>query len=175
MSVRVAVIDSLAPDGSDRLGHGAAVAATIRRWAPAAEIVPVQIFTDRLLCGIEALTGAIEWCARERVSIANLSIGTMNSMHAEALDRAVREARESGVTLVAAYGWLPGDLNGVIAVDVDPALSGPGFRTREVRGKRILVCSDESAARQRGLSFAVANGTGLLAGGLISGIRETLK
>jgi subtilisin family serine protease len=163
--MRVAVLDSLAADGTDRLGHGSAVAATIRRSAPDVEIVPVQIFRDRLLCGVDELARAIEWCGESGIELANLSIGTANPLHGEALARAVQRA--SGVAIVAAHGWLPGNLDGVIAVDMDARLAGPEFRVREVAGRRVMVCSGESGTGLYGVSFAVANATGLLAGGVV--------
>jgi hypothetical protein len=166
-------MDSLAADGTDRLGHGSAVAATIRRSAPDVEIVPVQIFRERLLCGVEELVGAIEWCAENNIDYANLSIGTANPLHAEALARAVERA--GGVAIVAAYGWLPGNLEGVIGVDMDARLAGAEFRVREVGGRRVVVCSGESVGAECGVSFAVANATGLLAGGVGSVRRGTVE
>ncbi len=158
MSVRVAVIDS-GIGAEDDLGHGTAVASLIRQRAPGAELCSVKIFDKRLACGIGALVRAIEWCASHDIHIANLSVGTANPLHAEVLLSAVEKARSAGVTVVSAYGWLPGDLESVVAVDDDRTCPPGGYRIRNMKGRRILACSGAS----QGVSFAVANASGLLA------------
>lgn len=158
MSVRVAVIDS-GIGADDRLGHGSKVASIIRQHAPDADLVSVRIFEDRLACRIETLVAAIQWAARNGIDIANLSVGTPNPSHAESLLQAVQVARTAGVAIVAACGWLPGNLPGVIAVDEDRTCPFGTWRTRMSQGRRVVACSSEL----RGVSFAVAAATGHLA------------
>ncbi len=154
----MAVIDS-GIGAEDRLGHGTAIAAVILKKAPKAELSSFKIFDDRLACRIEALVRSIEWCAEHAIDIANLSVGTPNPSHAEVLLDAVEKARAAHVTIVSAYGWLPGNLHPVIAVDEDRTCPPNSFRTRSVNGRRILACSGYS----KGVSFAVASATGFLA------------
>lgn len=147
-------------DCLDRIGHGTSVAATILGHAPQAELIPVKIFDRSLVCRIEHLVESIEWCAENAVDIVNLSVGTANPMHAHALAQAVARTRAAGVTVVSAYGWLPGSLHPVIAVDEDRTCPEGQFRVRTTAaGRRILACMGNG----KGVSFAVANATGLLA------------
>jgi subtilisin family serine protease len=97
--VRVAVIDSgitpCAETGpvaggisfvdetwTDRLGHGTWVAATIREYAPEADLFAVKIFGRRLETTMETLLRAMQWAEREGMDIANLSMGTREALPA---------------------------------------------------------------------------------------------
>lgn len=162
-------------DDQDRVGHGTAVAATILEHAAAhLELYSVKIFDRTLACRIDLLVRAIEWCANNAIYLANLSVGTPNPSHAGPLARAVEQARSAGVIVVSAHGWLPGNLDGVIAVDEDRTCPRDKFRMRKVNGRSILACSGRPPAGDlKGISFAVANATGLLAGAL--GTAETLR
>src|SRR5689334_13126946 len=50
-------------DWVDRLGHGTAVAGAIREKAPAARLLAVKLFHDRLATNVDALARGIEWAA----------------------------------------------------------------------------------------------------------------
>ena len=164
-------------DFSDRLGHGTAVAATIREKAPAATLVSVKVFDDTLRTTGPALVAAIRWAAAARVTIINLSLGTTNRAHAEALAAAVADAAPAGALIVAAApdgesDWLPGGLAGVIGVEADHISPRDAFELREVSASRVRIGASSrprpapgvTAARQfQGPSFSVANVSGLLA------------
>jgi hypothetical protein len=182
--VRVAVVDSgsnlydaiagglplAGVDLQDSLGHGTAVAATILDQNPALKLYIVRIFAERLACHVELLARAIDWCAANRMDVANLSMGTQDHGHAAVLQAAVDEASRRGTLVVSAYGWYPGALAGAIAVDEDRTCPYGEVRSRLVRGRRILTAPGASAGgRMHGISFAVANATAaivrLLSGG----------
>lgn len=167
------------PDYLDRLGHGTAVAAAIHEKAPTARLFVVKIFESGLATNIEALIGAIEWATAERVRLVNLSVGTYRAEHAPRLRQAVDRAQAAGVTLVAAapqegVQWLPGALDGVVGVQLDWNVPRERCEVEEVGGR--FLCRASGYPRTipgvppernlRGLSFAVANVTGWLAGAL---------
>ena len=167
---------NLQADFVDRLGHGTAVTAVIREKAPAAEILIAKVFDRELATTGVALAAACEWAARQRADLVNLSLGTTNVQHAEALTAAVAQLRARGTAIIAAgaedgVAWLPGILPGVWSVNLDWRL--PRDQCRVVTGGRDFSFFASGFPRPipgvppeknlKGLSFAVANVTGLLA------------
>jgi subtilisin family serine protease len=167
-------------DFVDRLGHGTAVAAAIREKAPGATLIAVKVFDRELKATADALVAAIDWAVASRVDLINLSLGTANAAHAAPLSAALERATAAGAWVVAAGAsegvqWLPGTLPGALAVALDWT----------VPRERAFVEVDDSVAPRRlsirasgyprpipgvppernlkGVSFAVANATGLLA------------
>jgi len=106
-------------DYTDRLGHGTAVTAVIRALAPEAELYAVKVFHDRLSTNIETLVRAIDWSIDNKMNLVNLSLGTSKQDHAPLLQAAITRAIAGKVKIVAAKGWLPGDLPGVVPVALD--------------------------------------------------------
>ncbi len=164
-------------DVIDRLGHGTAVAAAIRDQAPACELLAVKVFDRRLTTTAAALVGGITWAAAARAHFINLSLGTTNHAHREALAAAVAQAQQAGAVIVAAapepdLPWLPGDLPGVIAVEVDwdcprdecvVTVGSDGAVRVRASGYPRPIPGVPVEQNLRGVSFAVANATGLLA------------
>ena len=163
-------------DYIDRLGHGTAVAAVIREKAPAAEILIAKVFDRELAASGQALVAACEWAVRERADLVNLSLGTTNQEHAEALAGVVSRMRGAGIVVVAAgpqdgVAWLPGTLPGVWSVTLDWTLPRDWCRmvvedgglTFEACGYPRPIPGVPPGKNLKGLSFAVANVTGLLA------------
>jgi hypothetical protein len=166
------------PGAEDRLGHGTAVAGAIREKARDAALVPVRIFERSLNTTAVALTAAIRWAAAQHVAIINLSLGTATQDHAAALDAALRDAAAEGAVVVTAApqqgrAWLPGALPGVIAVQADwtcprdacevyPVDAAAGALIRASAHPRPIpgIPPDRNFS---GVSFAVANATGLIA------------
>jgi hypothetical protein len=164
------------PDYTDRLGHGTAVTAVIREKAPGAEIFAIKIFHESLATRIEPLLAALDWCVGHRMNLINLSLGTNNPAHEAPLREAVSRIRGTGSFLIAAgeedgVRWLPGALPGVIAVELDWECPRDAYRTATVGGRTIFRASGFARPipgvpldrNIKGLSFAVANVTGLLA------------
>ena len=172
-----------APDGReeadyvDRLGHGTAVTAVIREKAPEAPIFAVKVFHDSLATHIDSLLEALDWSARNDMHLINLSLGSDNPRHAAALRAAVDGLVGQGIKLIAAYEdsgvrWLPGCLAGVIPVVLDWDCPREGCRTSRLPDGRTLYHASgfprpiPGVAPERnvkGISFAVANVTGLIA------------
>jgi subtilisin family serine protease len=151
-------------DYGDALGHGTAVAAAIRQWAPDVELYAVKVFDRRLSATIETLVRALEWCHREAMDIVNLSLGTANEAHRERF----LEVIDGGALVVSPAQTLPGSMRGGIAVEADEACPRDKFRycdgkfyaspyPRPIPGVPV-------EHNFRGVSFAVANVTGLAAG-----------
>jgi hypothetical protein len=164
-------------DCIDRLGHGTAVAAVIREKAPDAEILVAKVFDRTLTTTAEALVAAIEWATLRQAALINLSLGTTNPDHADAFERAVSAAHVAGARIVAAAPqagahWLPGALLDVIGVELDWTIARDVCRL-EVTGEGVTRIAASGFPRPipgvppeknlKGLSFAVANATGLLA------------
>ena len=175
--VGVSAAGALEDDYVDRLGHGMAVTAAIREKAPGAELLVARVFDRRLDTSVEALAAAVRWGIAEGAHLINLSLGTANDQHESVLGAVVAEAREAGAWVVAAgphdtVRWLPGSLDDTIGVTLDwtqprescviEARGRAGFGVR-ASGFPRPVPGVPPERNLRGLSFAVANATGLLA------------
>ena len=179
----VSLVEGADPvDFVDRNGHGTAVTAAIREKAPAAEIIAIKIFDRTLAASAHGLARAIERAADEGADLINLSLGTTNPAHAELLQATVTRARVHGALVVSAgeqagVPSLPGSLRGVVAVSVDwdidrdevavEAASADAIRLRASGYPRPIP----GVSRERnlkGISFAVANATGVIARALRS-------
>ncbi len=167
--------DGLHSDASDALGHGTAVAAAIREKAPDAELIPVRVFDRTLATTASALCDAIVWSASEGVRLINLSLGTRNPAHRLLLEAAIATAEASGSIVVAALAWegepcLPGSLPGAIGVLAAHDCPRDALQLDSALG-RVLYASPfprpipgvPVESNLSGVSFAVANATGLLA------------
>lgn len=183
----VAIDDQGAVGGdlTDRLGHGTAVAAAIQEKAPDATLLAVKVFDRELQTTGRALVEAIRWAVTSRVSIVNLSLGTLNRDHEAALAAAVAEATAAGALIVAASPddgaiWLPAAIAGVIGVsaaglprdtcEIERRADG-AIRAR-ASGLPRPIPGVPPARNVQGTSFAVANTTGLLALALEEGYRR---
>jgi subtilisin family serine protease len=164
-------------DYVDRNGHGTAVAAAIREKAPGAALIAVKIFDRALAATADDLARAIEWAAAQRVDLINLSLGTTNPQHAGRLQRVIMAARVAGAAVVTAAeqeglpSW-PGTLRHVIAVDVDwqcergnLIVDAASFDTVRLRacGYPRPIPGVAPERNLKGVSFAVANATGVIA------------
>ena len=180
------VSDDASDDYVDRLGHGTAVFAAIQEKAPAADIFAVRVFEDRLRTSTRALVAAIDWAAERRIRVVNLSLGTLREEHAGMLGEAVERLAEAGGVVVAAAEadgrrWWPGSLPSAIGVVMDAKCPrqcvevrahGQGGDTVESLGDGWVVAASPYPrpipgvpveANLNGISFAVANVTGVLA------------
>jgi subtilisin family serine protease len=165
------------PDYVDRLGHGTAVAAVIREKAPAAELFCIKVFDRELAATGKALVAAIEKAIEHHAAIINLSLGTQNRDYEAALVSVIDEAVKAGVIVIAAGAqdgvrWLPGALPAVWPVMLDWSIAREECRVT-LRAGAAPVCFASGYPRPipgvppernlKGLSFAVANVTGLVA------------
>ncbi len=189
MSVRVGIVDSgvnpnhphvgqvmggvfLHAEGEstdfvDRIGHGTAVAGVIHEKAPAAEIFAVRIFDRRLAANIDTLMRGLDWCLAHGIHIVNLSVGTANDQHRSRFEDFLQRAHSQGVFVVSAANMLPGMLEGAIGVDSAPECNRDTVRFQN----GIFLASPYPRSipgvprefNLHGISFAIANCTGLLA------------
>ncbi len=125
--------------------------------------------------------------SRPASHLINLSLGTANTAHEARLTAALRRAADAGVCLVAAAEqdgtrWLPGSLPQAVGVTLDWAcprdqaeveVTDDG-RLRRVRlrasGYPRPIPGVPPERNLKGLSFAVANATGLLCRHLSRGL-----
>ena len=164
-------------DYIDRNGHGTAVAAAVREKSPAAELVAVKIFDRELATTATLVAEAIAWAAGQRVDLINLSLGTTNPAHTALMQRALDAARAARAVVVAAAEQgglpsLPGSLQPVIAVAVDwqcprdqviVEAAGPNHIRLKASPYPRPVPGVPPERNLRGISFAVANATGIVA------------
>ena len=163
-------------DYVDRLGHGTAVTAVIREKAPLAEIFVAKVFDRELAATGAALVAACDWAIQQHADIVNLSLGTITRAHAPALTAAVSRMRRGGAVVVAAGEqdgvlWLPGTIPGAWSVTVDWSLPRDQCRV-VIDGREFSFLASgfprpipgvPTEKNLKGLSFAVANVSGLLA------------
>ena len=164
-------------DYVDRLGHGTAVTAAIKEKAPDAEIFAIKVFDRELAATGRALVAGCEQALAANAHIVNMSLGTANRDHEAALEQVVHRLAEQGAVIVAAgeqdgVRWLPGAIAGVWAVTLDwrvprdtcrlDRLSAAGAKF-SASGFPRPIPGVPPARNLKGLSFAVANVTGLLA------------
>ena len=151
-------------DFIDRLGHGTAVTAAIReKTGHDAELYAVRVFDQRLSANIDTILRALEWCTGQHMDLINLSLGTSNAAHREPFERVLNGAP----LVVGAAHSLPGDLPGVIGVAPDAECPRDSYRYQD----GVFYASPFPRAipgvpperNLNGVSFAVANMTGLIA------------
>lgn len=173
---------ALTPDGrehkdlTDRLGHGTAVTAAIQEKAPGARVHLARVFHDELATSARTLAKAIEWAGERGCRVANLSLGTPRERRIEVLQPAVDRAAQHGTLVIAAYSHegelqFPGSLPGALGVCLDWDLSRHEIRIGRRDGRRVLYASGyprpipnvPPERNLNGISFAVANATGMVA------------
>ena len=160
----------------DVLGHGTAVMAAIQEKAPEAEYFAIKLFDTALKAKTPNLLRAIEWAMDHQVDVINLSLGTRNLKYLDSFHAIAAKASAQGVTLVAARDadgqpCLPGCLIEVISVALDWDCHRNSYRVEESDGNPIFHASGyprslpglPSTRNLHGISFAVANMTGLVA------------
>ena len=164
-------------DYVDRLGHGTAVAAAIHEKAPDAEIYAIKVFDRELAATGRALVAACDHARTLNVDLVNLSLGTTNTDHEPALVDAIDRVLSSGAVLIAAgpqdgVRWLPGSLSGVWQVSLDWTLPRDRCRLERLNahgaafsasGYPRPISGVPPARNLKGVSFAVANVTGIIA------------
>jgi subtilisin family serine protease len=168
--------DDYSRDLIDRVGHGTAVAAAIREKSPAASLLVVKIFHQKLATNADVLARAIRWAADNGAHIINLSLGTQNPAHAERLAEATLHAFNRGAVVVSArevngVSCLPGALPNVVGVIADDTIERTEIKVQSTDGGLVVRASPfprpiPNVPRERnlsGVSFAVANVSGFLA------------
>lgn len=162
----------------DALGHGTAVMAAIQEKAPRAEYYALRVFHSALRTRVEHLLEALEWCIVNKIDIANLSLGTANPAHAPRFEEFLKRA--GSLAIVAAASALPGSLDGVIGVELDPDCDRSTYRYNPATGLFAASGYPRSIPgvpperNLQGISFAVANMTGFAAALDAGSVRSAL-
>jgi len=136
----------------------------------------VKVFDRELATTVPTLVRAIDWATECGCRIVNLSLGTPNAFRATELAPAIQRAAERGSIIVSAYAmderrWYPGSMGGVLGVVMDPDQPRDEVAVIELEGREVLRAAPwprpvPGLPRERnlnGISFAVANATGVLA------------
>ncbi|WP_420143578.1 S8 family serine peptidase [Sphingobium sp.] len=161
-------------DSIDAMGHGTAVAAAIQDQAPTALCLPIRVFHDGLRTTARALATAIDRAVAAQVDMINLSLGTTNPAHRDLFAAAAERALSAGILIVAAYetdGALcyPGAQPQVLGVSLDWDCPRDGHAMRDGRyaasGHPRPIPGVPQRRNLYGVSFAVANMTGIVARG----------
>tara|TARA_B100000929_G_scaffold290239_1_gene283195 strand:- start:47 stop:754 length:708 start_codon:yes stop_codon:yes gene_type:complete len=173
-------------DFTDLLGHGTAVTSAIYEKAPDTQISVVKIFDQQLATSVPILVKALDWASEHHMRLVNLSLGTPNEIRAYDLAPAVERAVEKGTIIVSARAneeqfWYPGCMEGVLGVVLNwehPRESVSVIKAEEsskASSARVVSASGyprpipgiPTSRNLNGISFAVANTTGVLAALLI--------
>ena len=173
-------------DFTDVLGHGTAVTSAIYEKAPDTQIFVVKVFDQQLATSVPILVRALDWASEHGMRLVNLSLGTPNEIRAYDLAPAVERAVERGTIIVSARAnkeqfWYPGCMEGVLGVVLDwehPRESvsvSKAEESPEASSARVVSASGyprpipgiPTSRNLSGISFAVANSTGVLAALLI--------
>jgi hypothetical protein len=164
-------------DYLDRLGHGTAVTAAIKEKAPEADIYVIKVFGRTLSTSTGVLVQAIDEAVEQGARIVNLSLGTAVPEHELTLWAALNRAVERGALVVSPKAhegrvWLPGSLDGAVGVVLDWKCPRDQLRVVRAEGRDPdFVASGfprpipgvSPERNLKGVSFAAANATGLLA------------
>ena len=169
-------------DFSDVLGHGTAVTSAIYEKAPDTQIFVVKVFDQQLATSVPILVKALDWASEHHMRLVNLSLGTPNEIRASDLAPAVARAVERGTIIVSARAneeefWYPGCMEGVLgvvlnwdhpreSVSVIEAAESPqasSVRVVSASGYPRPIPGVPTSRNLNGISFAVANTTGVLA------------
>jgi subtilisin family serine protease len=166
----------LTHDYVDRLGHGTAAAAAIHEKAPEAELWAVKVFDRELATTVATLVRAIDWASEHGCRLVNLSLGTPNDFRRAELAPAIERAVERGTIVVSAFEdegrrWYPGSISGALGVVADVQQPRESVAVVEIDGTAVLRASPyprpipgvPPERNLNGISFAVANATGVLA------------
>jgi subtilisin family serine protease len=163
-------------DVVDRLGHGTAAAAAIHEKAPDARLYVVKVFDRELATTVSTLVRAIDWASDRGIRLINLSLGTPNEFRVAELAPAVERAVARGSIIVSAFEfedrlWFPGAMPGVVGVVVDGRQPREEVAVVDRPSGSVLYASPyprpipgvPPERNLNGMSFAVANATGVLA------------
>ena len=163
-------------DFVDRIGHGTAAASAIHEKAPEAELWAVKVFERELATSVPVLVRAIDWAVERGIRLVNMSLGTPNRLRAPELGPAIERAFRAGTVIVSAHEhegalWYPGALPGVVGVVADPGQPRDELGLVELPRGTAVVASPYPRPipgvpverNLHGISFAVANATGLIA------------
>ena len=173
-------------DFTDVLGHGTAVTSAIYEKAPDAEIFVVKVFDQQLATSVPVLVKALDWASEHGMRVVNLSLGTPNEIRAHDLAPVVRRAVDKGTIIVSARAneeqhWYPGCMEGVLGVVLDwehpresisviktgDSSTTSSTRVASASGYPRPIPGTPTFRNLNGISFAVANTTGVLAALLI--------
>ena len=165
-----------ADDFVDRIGHGTAAAAAVHEKAPEAELWAVKVFERELATSVTVLVRAIDWAVDRGIRLVNMSLGTPNRLRAPELGPAIERAFDAGTVIVSAHEhngqlWYPGALPGVVGVVADPGQTRDELGLVDLPRGTAVVASPYPRPipgvpverNLHGISFAVANATGLIA------------
>jgi len=167
-------------DGHGTLVAGIAAAIRTHRWmagvAPRARLYPVKVIGSDRSSALSDIIKGLQWVVDRRIPIANMSMGTPS--YSLAFERAVTNAIDRGLTLVAAAGnegrrqvnypaAFPGAI-AVTAIDLEGRLapftnSGPEVALAAPGVQVFSTWMGGRYARASGTSFATPHVTGLAA------------
>jgi subtilisin family serine protease len=159
---------------NDVFGHGTACAGQIRRFAPEADLISVQVLGGNLKANSQSLLTALRWLTTQDVHIINMSLSTMREQLALSMSHAVDDLYARKITCVCARGYhrtgkaYPTNFSGTVGVTYKQLTpSQIEFRPNDNTafdgaGIKVKVAWNESSTREvDGSSFACPLVTGL--------------
>jgi subtilisin family serine protease len=160
----------------DVFGHGTACAGQIRRFAPEADLISLQILGGDLKANSQSLLTALRWLTTQNIHLINLSLSTMREQLALLMSHAVDDLYAHNVACVCARGYhrtgkaYPTNFSGTVGVTFKKLHPGRiEFRPRDntafdAAGIKVKVAWHESGTRVvDGSSFSCPLVAGLAA------------
>ena len=146
--------------------HGTLCAGIIRHYMPDCRLISIQVLNDQTRSGtLTQLLAALDWCAKHKIRLCNLSLGTSSLWDYFPLKKTVRRMVGRGQILVAAMGndgqmLMPADLRGVISVKEDLTLCGNMIRhsTGRFREPDFYASSSHTLELNDGNTYTLKDG-----------------
>ncbi len=132
-------------EGEILTDHGTTSARIILKYAPTASFCSLQVFAaGELKASIGQLLAALEWCAKERIPLIHLSLGSTLWLDYAPLRKITARLLQKGQTVVAAHSnsgayTAPACLMGVLGVMTDGDLTEDSFYTREAGWEQVQI------------------------------------
>lgn|GEM_PF-2034689 len=105
----ISFVGNNSDDYSDNNGHGTQIASVIGAWtdkykgvSPGSEIYAIKSLNDNGTGTYSDVISGIEWAIENKLDVLNMSFG--GKRHSKALQKAIRQAYNNGILLVAAAG-----------------------------------------------------------------------
>jgi hypothetical protein len=152
----------------DLIGHGTTIIRSILEIAPRANILPIRIFGERLICTPAQLLAALEWTARQDVQVVNLSLSVFDRAWWPSLYSACARLRRAGAFIISAVSSdgresAPAAFDNVLGVGLGDYSTTAAFAFQKRGTADVLASPTSLESANMHTSYAAATVTGNVA------------